>query len=92
MPADAMHLPKRLHHVVKVLDDVAGMDFIECIVGKWPRRAVQIVDDIGADIRAHVEVDRSGEWADAASEIEGSGNMAHVGRDPRHADLMRNVL
>src|SRR5262245_21777330 len=67
---DAMDLLECLRHVIDVLEDVVGVYLIERSRFEGPRPAVEVVDDIGADIAADVEIHSVVESFLAASDIE----------------------
>jgi len=59
---------KLLHHleeVVEMLDNI-----IEVIVGKWVRKPVEIVNDVGMRPRVHIDADRTWTFAKATAKVE----------------------
>jgi len=67
---DAVDLFHRADDVVHVLDHVLAVHEVELFGGQRPRRAVQIVNDVGLGFRGKVEADRSGDLHVATAQIE----------------------
>ena len=58
------------HHVRNMLDDVAGDDQIEFVVGKGIRKVAEVVDHIGGRFRVIIEPDSAFEFVRTAADIK----------------------
>jgi hypothetical protein len=72
-----MDLFERLRGVVNVLEDIVRMHFVKGPGVEGPRAAIEIVDDIGADIGTDIEIHGVIEPLLPAANVEAHRRGAH---------------
>jgi hypothetical protein len=76
---DAMYLTKKTTDIGDVLEDVTANDQLEGTVAEWPRKRVEIVDDVDGRQGAAVYAERAGRFSFPATNVENPRGRAGSG-------------
>src|SRR5579859_3048040 len=68
--ANAVDLLHHANYVIQMFDYVISMDFTKLVIGKWPRKHVQVMNNIRLRGRRNVQIDRAGQVLASTAKVQ----------------------